>query len=380
MQSGPLDQMEFRKMQLVILGSQGIPALHGGFETFAEYLALFMVGRGWEVTVYCQEEGCGSVRESTWNGVRRIHIPEVISGSQGSIVFDFKSVVHSLRYSGVFLTLGYNTAIFNILHRIWGKNNLINMDGIEWRRQKWGTLAKAWLWLNERIACRVATQLIADNPGIEDHLATRVRREKISMVPYGAEEVLSAEEGLLSKFGLLKGEYALLVARPEPENSILELVLAFSTRVRGIKLLVLGQYEPDSSSYHQAIMAAASSEVVFPGSVYDKPELTALRACSRFYLHGHQVGGTNPSLVEALGAGNAVIAHDNQYNRWVAKGAAIYFDSVASASTAIGALLDNDKMVDSLQSAARVNFKENFQWGDILASYEQLLMRHLPKR
>jgi glycosyltransferase involved in cell wall biosynthesis len=125
-------------------------------------------------------------------------------------------------------------------------------------------------------------------------------------------------------------------------------------------------------------MAAASSEVAFPGPVYDMKELAALRFFARFNLHGHQVGGTNPSLVEALGAGNAVIAHDNQYNRWVAKDAAIYFDSVASASTAIGALLDKEKMVDSLQSAARVNFDNNFRWENILIQYETLLSGYLP--
>ena len=118
------------KKHLVILGIRGVPAQHGGFETFAENLCLYLVAREWHVTVYCQEEGGGPIFYSNWEGVNRIHIPVKNSGPLGTIIFDLKSVIHSLRHEGVFLTLGYNTAIFNILHRLKGKYNIINMDGI----------------------------------------------------------------------------------------------------------------------------------------------------------------------------------------------------------------------------------------------------------
>ena len=121
---------------MVLLGIRGLPAKHGGFETFAEYLCPYMIHYGWSVVVYCQEDGRGPCYESEWNGVKRIHIPVSTDGALGTIIFDFKSVLHSLRHQGVFLTLGYNTAIFNILHRIFRKKNIINMDGIEGKRQK----------------------------------------------------------------------------------------------------------------------------------------------------------------------------------------------------------------------------------------------------
>lgn len=368
--------MSDHKKNLAILGTRGIPASHGGFETFAEKLAKYLVGRGWEVTVYCQEDAGDEIYTSIWQGIRRIHIPVRSLGYFGSIVFDFRSIMHSLSEEGICLTLGYNTAVFNVLQRICGRYCLINMDGIEWRRQKWGFAAKAWFWLNERIACRVATQLIADNPGIENHLSTSRLKDKITMIPYGAEEITSADVGILADFGLEKESYALVVARPVPENSVLEMVTAFSASTRGIKLVVLGRFEPENCRYHREVMNAASIEVTFPGAIYDKATLDALRFHCLFYLHGHQVGGTNPSLVEALGAGNAVIAHDNIFNRWVAGSAAIYFAGTNEAEFRIDELLSPGHRRDELQLASITRFRSSFTWELILTLYERLLEQY----
>lgn len=363
---------------VVVLGIRGVPAQHGGFETFAEYLCQYLVARDWNVTVYCQEEGGGPVYHSEWKSIKRIHIPVKKNGPVGTIIFDLKSIVHSLRHNGVFLTLGYNTAIFNVLHRLMGKHNVINMDGIEWKRQKWGTLAKGWFWLNERFGCWFGNHLVADHPCIADHLATRVARNKITMIAYGGREILNADEQVLAEYGLEKNNYAIVVARAEPENSILEVVTAFSAQPRGAKLVVLGNYQPEENAYHRAVITVASNEVVFIGAIYDADKVGALRFFSRIYVHGHQVGGTNPSLVEALGAGNGVLAHDNKFNRWVAKDGAIYFSDVASASSAFDRLFSDDELVESLQSKSTKNFLKNFQWNDILLQYEQVLTRWLP--
>ena len=365
-------------MNVVILGIRGVPAQHGGFETFAEHLCGYLVSRNWNVIVYCQEEGVGSVYKSEWEGVRRIHIPVKNTGSLGTIIFDLKSVFHSLRYKGVFLTLGYNTAIFNLLHRLKGKRNVINMDGIEWKRQKWGMLAKAWFWLNEHFACWLGNHLVADHPCIADHLATRVSLRKITMIPYGGREILEADEQVLEEYGLERNNYAILISRAEPENSILEVVTAFSAQERGAKLVVLGNYQPESNAYHREVMKSASDEVIFPGAIYDAETVEALRFFARVYVHGHQVGGTNPSLVEALGAGNAILAHDNKFNHWVAKDGAIYFSDITSAKRGFDQLFGDDELIESLQSISRKNFQEHFQWDDILQQYEQLLLKWLP--
>lgn len=362
----------------MLLGIRGVPAKHGGFETFAEYLCPYLVSRGWNVTVYCQDDGSGGVYESVWGEVRRIHIPVNVEGSLGTIIFDLKSVVHSLRHSGVFLTLGYNTAVFNLLYRIFAKCNIINMDGIEWHRKKWGVMAKVWFWLNERLGCWFGSHLVADHPRIKDHLATRVRHDKITMIPYGGLEVNIADESILDEFDLVANEYVILIARPEPENSILEAVQGFSLKSRGKKLVVLGHYD-NASLYHQAVRRAASDEVVFLGAIYDVGKVSALRYFCSAYVHGHQVGGTNPSLVESLGAGNAVIAHDNQFNRWVVKDGAIYFSDAIEAGSAFDRIFSDDQLVSALKIAARKNFAENFQWSHVLNQYEDLLLKYVAK-
>ena len=200
--------------KLSVLGIRGVPACHGGFETFAEKLSLYLVARGWQVTVYCQEQGTGPAYESDWRGVRRVHVPVRSDGALATMVFDLKVALRACREDGLFLTLGYNTAVFNVLQRLKGQTNVINMDGVEWRRDKWGWVARTWFWLNERIGCWVGNHLIADHPKISEHLATRVSAGKISMIPYGGDEVLAADAAALQPFGLEPGAFSVIIARP----------------------------------------------------------------------------------------------------------------------------------------------------------------------
>lgn len=359
--------------RLAILGTRGIPAAHGGFETFAERLALWLVARDWRVTVYCQEDGEGPIREDVWNGVERVIVPTSLGGAVGTMQFDWTCIRHAVRAGQTTtLTLGYNTALFCLWLRLRGVRNVINMDGLEWMRAKWRGHERAWLWLNERAGCLLGNQLVADHPSIGDHLATRVSRDKITVIPYGADHVEDVSVEPLVAFGVAPGRYSCVIARPEPENSILEIVQAFSARPRGHKLLVFGKYEA-GHPYHSAVRMAASDEVVFVGPVYDQATVAALRFHSRLYVHGHQVGGTNPSLVEALGAGSAVLAHDNRFNRWVAQDAAFYFSGSAECALQFDLLLDGDAHVTRLREAARTRHVRGFRWADVLGAYERLL-------
>lgn len=361
---------------LRILGTRGVPAAHGGFETFAEHLSLYLAGRGWDVIVYCQEDGTGPVFEDGWRGVRRVRIPVSTPGAAGTIVFDWKSTLHAAGRPGLVLTLGYNTAVFCALYRARGLKNVINMDGIEWRRQKWGAVAKAGFWLNDWAGCWFGNHLVADHPEIANHLATRVVREKVTMIPYGSDRVTEAGGGLIARFDLAQGGYAVLIARAEPENSILEVVKTWSRKPRGCKLAILGKYE-DGHAYQRAVKAAASGEVVFLGAIYDKEVVQALRFHARFYVHGHQVGGTNPSLVESLGAGNAVLAHANPYNRWVAGDAGVYFSNEEECDSRIETLLDDETLLQRLRTASRARHAERFTWDRVLGEYEKLLEQWL---
>jgi len=362
-----------RQKSILILGSRGIPNGHGGFETFAEHLAPFLAKQGWSVSVYCQEISDGTLHEDIWRGVRRIHIPVLHPGALGTIYFDWKSSLHAVNEKGLKLVLGYSTAIFSTLYRVQKQVNLINMDGIEWQREKWSYFQRAWLYLNERLGCWLGNHLVADHPEIKTHLETRVSSNKITVIPYGADAVNSADVWHVQKYGLEQNRYALVIARPEPENSILEIVSAFSERLRGFSLVILGDYTPEQNIYHRRVLAAAGPEVKFLGAIYDSDVVSALRFYGRLYIHGHTVGGTNPSLVEALGAGMPVLAHDNRFNRWVSGEGNRFFDSSKSCAGQLDALLDDETLLDTMRTASKIRFESEFTWDRILGLYEDLL-------
>jgi glycosyltransferase involved in cell wall biosynthesis len=252
------------------------------------------------------------------------------------------------------------------------------MDGIEWSRSRWGFTRQAILYINERIACILGNELIADHPEIEKYLSGRARPAKISMVTYGADAIPDAPVAPVQSLGLQSGRYATLICRSIPENSILEIVEGFSARPRGIKLAVLGAYEPETDEYHRRVVDAASDEVCFLGPIYDPAVVSALRFHSLAYLHGHTVGGTNPSLVEAMAAGNPIIAHDNVYNRWTADDAAVYFQTATDVADAMDELLGDPERLKIMSKSARARHASEFTWEHVAGQYERILQRFVP--
>ena len=302
-------------------------------------------------------------------------MPVASTGAASTIVFDWRATRHASRTPGLCLTLGYNTACFSALLRAAGVPNVINMDGIEWQRAKWGAVAKLWFWLNEHAGSFLGDHLVADHPEIATHLARVAPRSQDHRHSLRRTATRwTCPPSPCGRHGLEPGRYLTLIARPEPENSVLEVVQAYSRQARGAMLVVLGAYD-ERTPYHRAVRAAAGPEVRFLGAIYDKPVVQALRQHSLAYVHGHRVGGTNPSLVEALGAGNAVIAHDNRFNRWVAADAGCYFESADALADVFTRLLADEAALQTLRAAALRRFEAEFTWPAVLATYEHLLLR-----
>ena len=368
--------MKRREKAVRILGTHGIPSAYGGFETAAENIAYYLRDKGWRVIVYCQTYGPEQVTEDIFNGVERVIIQVNLLGWRGTARFDWISIAHACRFRDICLTFGYNTGVYNIRQRLLGIPNVINMDGVEWSRKRWGFIKQAILYVNERFAALYGNVLIADHPEIEAYLWTRAPKRKVSMIAYGADLVTETPTEPVRKLGLEPSGYMTLIARSLPENSILELVTGYSARRRHHKLVVLGKYDPQVDPFHRAVLAAASDEVVFAGPIYDKHVVQALRYHASAYLHGHTVGGTNPSLVEAMAAGNAVIAHDNRYNRWVAGDGAVYFDNAESVDRLVGELLADEKRRKALGQASLERFEKHFTWEYIGGEYEKILLRY----
>jgi glycosyltransferase involved in cell wall biosynthesis len=361
--------------RVLVLGTRGVPGAHGGFESFAEKLSLLLVERGWRVTVYCQHDVAAMTQRfsaDTWRGVERINVQVDQACALGTISFDWYSIRHAATQDGVCLVLGYNTAALLALLRARGRKILINMDGIEWQRPKWSRPVRMWFYVNEWLGARLGQRLVADHPAIADHLATRRPRSATAMIPYGGDEVTGAPVAPIAALGLVSGNYLISIARLEPDNNILPIVQAFSRRPRGAKLVVLGRVDA-SNPYHAAVTAAASGEVMFPGAIYDKSVVQPLRFHARAYCHGHMVGGTNPSLVEALWCGNPVLAHRNRFNIWTAGAEQFFFSDTDECERMIERILTDDIAVARAGKAARLRAAADFNWSDILFEYEREL-------
>jgi glycosyltransferase involved in cell wall biosynthesis len=359
-----------------ILGTHGVPAAYGGFETAAENIARYLVGNGWNVIVYCQTSGTGEIVEDEWQGIKRVIIPVNLPGWRGTSRFDWISIAHACKFRDICLTFGYNTGIYNLRQRLRGIPNIINMDGIEWSRKRWGLAKQLILYVNERFAALFGNHLIADHPEIATHLRTRASSAKISTITYGADPITDAQVAPLRALDLEPGRYMTLIARPIPENSLAEIIEGFSAVKRGYRLVVLGRLDPEKDEYHRKIMALASTEVTFPGPIYNSDTVKTLRFHGKAYLHGHTVGGTNPSLVEAMAAANPIIAHDNKYNRWVAGNGAVYFTTSEQMADRISQLLSDDSLCRSLKENALRRFRDEFTWERVAAQYEALLLQY----
>ena len=355
---------------LLILGTRGIPAAHGGFETFAERLALHLAARGWRVGVYCQRE-VERVRERVstrlWNGIELITVEVAMRGPAATLAFDAVCAQDAASRGGVCLVLGYNGAVFLPYLRARGAKILTNMDGIEWKRPKWPLPVRAFFYLSEWIAAWSSQRLVADHPVIAEHLATRRPRRAVATIPYGGDPL--PKHLPPPPLALVPGRYLVSIARIEPDNTILAMVEAFSRKPRDVRLVVLGTLD-DRVAYHRAVRAAAGPEVLFPGAIYEAESVQSLRAHALAYLHGHTVGGTNPSLVEALWAGSAVIAHDNPFNRGTAGEGQLYFSDADGCEAAIERVLSDPDAVARARMAAKAQARR-YRWADVLAAYEE---------
>lgn len=365
-----------------ILGTHGVPAAYGGFETAAENIGLHLLHQGWRVVVYCQVPGVGPIEVDQWNGVERVKISEPREGWLGTASFDLKSIRHAIRaHQGgeAWLTFGYNTGVFDLAPRVRRIPNVINMDGMEWTRRRWGLVKQGILLGNERLAGLAGNLLVADHPHIAKYLARHFGSRRVVTIAYGAHEVTNAPTAPVSELGLTPGRYATVVCRPIPENNVLEIVRAWSAARRDMVLLVVGPYG-QADPYQREVLEAASDEVLFPGPIFEPARLNALRFHSALYLHGHTVGGTNPSLVEAMSAGNPVIAHDNVYNRWVAGEDNAYFRDEFDLASLLTSLLPDEPRRQLMGRGSRRRYNEQFTWSRIGSQYEEALMTVLTRR
>jgi glycosyltransferase involved in cell wall biosynthesis len=355
-------------MHIAIIGTRGIPNNYGGFEQAAEYLALGLVKRGYQVTVYNSHNH--PYQEKEWNGVNIAHArdPENKLGTVGQFFYDYNCIMDARKRNyDIILQLGYTSS------SVWG--NLIperailttNMDGLEWKRTKFSKPVQQFLKQAEKLAVKHSDYLISDSIGIQDFLKEKYNKESI-FIPYGAHLFNDPDSTDLIPYGLEPYAYDMLIARLEPENSIDIILKGVEASAVKRPFLVIGNHETKYGEYLKENFATVPN-IKFVGGIYSMKVLNNLRHFSNLYFHGHTVGGTNPSLLEAMASSSLICANDNSFNRYVLGNDALYFKS---ANDIVIPMQTVDKREEKYQHFIKENrqkIQEVYHWDIIVDQY-----------
>lgn len=352
--------------KIAIIGTVGVPASYGGFETLVENMIGKNASENVEYLVYCSGKSYQE-RLVSYKGAQLDYISLKANGVQ-STLYDVVSMIRTSNQYDVALVLGVSGCIFLPIFRLWFKNRLVvNIDGLEHRRGKWGRFAKWFLRKSEAMAIKYADIIITDNKGIQDYVAETYHKES-ALIAYGGDHVNREvsedyQDKILIEYGVEKNNYAISVCRIEPENNCHVILDAFSKTDK--KLIYIGNWE--RSEYGRALKEEYSKHpnIIIHGPEYNLDKLYVLRSNANMYIHGHSAGGTNPSLVEAMFFGKPILAYDVIYNRATTCDKAYYFKD----SDSLLALLKQSNLDGSPMLTIA---KEQYTWNKIAKQYEAL--------
>lgn len=358
-------------MNIAILGTRGIPNNYGGFEQFTQYLAEGLVEKKHTVTVYSPHNH--KYKNNTWRSVKIKHIfdPTYKIGTVGQFVYDFLSILDTRKQKyDIVLQLGYtSSAIFFGLHP---KHSIVvtNMDGLEWKRSKYSKKVQMFLKYSERLAVLKSDFLVSDSIGIQNYLGTTYEASSV-YIPYGSDVFHSPDFELLQRFNLSKFSYNILIARLVPENSIETILEGSASSSKEMKLLVVGNYESNYAQYLKEKFMY-SENIVFLGGIYDIELLNNLRYFSNLYFHGHTVGGTNPSLLEAMASSALICAHKNEFNEAILGKDAFYFEEPHEISNYITNIEKKKHLAKCDENIKKI--EAFYTWQSIITQYENLFL------
>lgn len=370
--SAPKGARGGRPLRVALLGTRGIPASYGGFETALEYVGPWLAEHGYSVVVYCRRGN--SAARGVYRGCRLVTLPTIHSKNLDTIVHSLLSTVHALlrRRPDVAIFFGPGNAPFAMAMRRAGVPTAVNVDGHDWMRRKWGPLARAYLRWGEGLA-RHADRVIADARVIADDYM-RDHGTECAVIPYGAEPRLEPPGALMAELGLERGGYFLYVGRLEPENNAHVLVEAFASLDTDKKLVVVGDV-PYHSPYARGLKAMAGPGVLMPGFVYGRG-YWELGSNAFAYVQPSEVGGTHPALVEAMGRANPVIVNGTPENLEVMGEAGIAYEPDSGAgglARAMQRLLADPELVARLGAAAAERARRHYAWEAVCRAYREVI-------
>lgn len=354
--------------KISIIGTVGIPAKYGGFETLTEYLTKNLHDK-YELTVFCSGKSYIQKLDS-YNGAKLEYINLHANGVQ-SIPYDIISIFKSLRFADTLLILGVSGCIVLPFVRLLSKKRIIvNIDGLEWKRDKWGKGAKWFLKFSEKLAVKYADVVVADNKVIQEYVKSEYGVQS-ELIAYGADHVTKEllSDGLKLKYPFLSGCYAFKVCRIEPENNLHVILEAFADYAK-MHLVIIGNW--GNSEYGKELKGKYSryENIFLLDPIYDQQMLNQIRSNCYIYMHGHSAGGTNPSLVEAMYLGLPILAYGVQYNRETTENKALYFDSRDGLLSSLKKI--NAESLKNIATAMQNVAKENYTWKKISQQYTRL--------
>jgi len=354
-------------VRFAILGTRGIPARYGGFETFAEELSTRLAKRGHQVTVYCRERHS----EPAYRGVRLQYLPTIRHKYFDTIAHTALSTLHVLgsRYDALLYCNAAN-ALFTWMPRAFGMPVALNVDGLERHRKKWNALAKAWYRWSERLATWMPNAVVTDAQAIAQYYREKYQRDSV-MIPYGAELETVESTAVLEKLGLEPKKYFLYVSRMEPENNGLLVREAFERVATDLKLALIGD-APYAAEYVAKVRDTRDARVVIPGAIYGEGYGELGSHCFA-YIQATEVGGTHPALIEAMGRGALTLYLDTPENAEVAAGAGLPFTHENLAEVMEGALAMSEEERACWRARARERVQSRYSWEAVTDAYEKLL-------
>lgn len=357
-------------MRIALVGTRGVPAQYGGFETAVEEVGRRLVRLGHEVVVYCRR---GEPRAKEHAGMHLVHVPAVQRRTAETLSRTALSLGHVVAHR-TDVAIVFNAANAPLLPLLRAARIPVatHVDGLEWQRAKWGPTGRRYYRAAERLAVRWSDALIADARGIQGYYASTYAAESV-FLPYGAPLAGPVDARLLSSVGLREDGYHLVVARLEPENHVDLMIRGYLRSGAAQPLVVVGSV-PYPSEHSELVrrLAASDARVRALGAVWDQSLLDALYGGALTYLHGHSVGGTNPSLLRAMGAGTAVIALDVVFNREVLADTGVFVSSAEDVARELDAAERDPAASRQRGRAGRERAGREYVWDDVARGYERL--------
>lgn len=367
-------------MRIAILGTRGVPANYGGFETFAEKISERLVKRGHEVTVYGRSSYV-NIKEKTYNGVNLVVLPTISHKYLDTPAHTFLSSVHAcFQKYDILLFCNSANAFCTFLPRVFGHRIALNVDGLEWKRAKWNAFGSAVYRFSEMLSCILPHKVVTDAGPVQDYYLQRFGKSS-RLIPYGAPAERVESRSVLDQFNLKTNEYILYVSRLEPENNAHVVIKAFESVKTDKKLVIVGD-APYSTDYIRDLKSTSDDRIIFTGYVFGSGYREFL-SNAYAYVQATEVGGTHPALVEAMGHGNCVLANDVPEHREVVDETGLYFDAEKPETlvSLFEEILKNAELVKDCQNRAQQRVRENYSWEQVTNDYEALFyqMTRIPR-